>query len=70
MFSCNLATKSNIFKRSWKNFNHAKYAMNYSDKDWSRNLNRKLGNVKVSMENFVNNMNDLLHKHAPFKKNQ
>ena len=25
-------------------------------------------NVKVSMENFVNNMNDLLDKHAPFKK--
>ena len=44
--------------------------MNYSDKDWSRNLNRKLGNVNVSMENFVNNMNDLLDKHATFKKNQ
>ena len=25
-------------------------------------------NVNVSMENFVNNMNDLLDKHAPFKK--
>ena len=29
------------------------------------NLN---GNVNFSMENFVNNMNDLLDKHSPFKK--
>ena len=42
--------------------------MNYFDKDWSNILNLKHGNVNVSMENFVNNMNDLLDKHAPFKK--
>ena len=42
--------------------------MDYFDKDWSNILNLKHGNVNVSMENFVNNMNDLLDKHAPFKK--
>ena len=42
--------------------------MNYSDKDWNNNLNLKHGNVNVSVENFVNNMNDLLDKYAPFKK--
>ena len=68
MFSDNLARKSNIFERSWKNFNQAEFVMDYFDKDWSNILNLKHGNVNVSMENFVNNMNDLLDKHAPFKK--
>ena len=68
MFSDNPATKSNIFERSWKNFNQAEFVMDYFDKDWSSILNLKLGNVNVSMKNFVNNMNDLLDKHAPFKK--
>ena len=31
-------------------------------------MNLKHGNVNVSMENFVHNMNDLLDKHDPFKK--
>ena len=63
MFSNNPDTKSNIFKRSWKNFNQAEFVMDYFDKDWSNNLNLKHGNVNVSMENFVN-MNDLLDKHV------
>ena len=42
--------------------------MDYFDKDWSNNLNLKHSNVYVSMENFVNNMNDLPDNHIPFKK--
>ena len=42
--------------------------MDYFDKDWSNILNLNYGNVNVSMENFVNNINDLLDKHVPFKK--
>ena len=42
--------------------------MDCFDKDWSNILNLKRGNVNVSMENFVDNMNDLLDKHAPFRK--
>ena len=68
MFSGNPATKSNIFERTWKNFNQAEFVMDYFDKDWSNILNLKHGDVNVSMENFVNNMNDLRDKHAPFKK--
>ena len=68
MFSDNPATKFNIFEKSWKNFNQAEFVMDYFDKDWSKILNFKHGNVNVSVENFVNNMNDLLDKHAPFKK--
>ena len=68
MFSDNPDKKSNIFERSWTNFNQAKFVMDYLDKDWSNMLNLKHSNVNVSMENFVNNMNDLLDKYAPFKK--
>ena len=42
--------------------------MDYFDKDWSNILNLKHGNVNVSIEIFVTNMNDLLDKHSPFKK--
>ena len=68
MFSDNPDTKSNIFERSWTNFNQAEFVMDSFNKDWSNMLNLKHGNVNVSMENFVNNMNDLLNKHAPFEK--
>ena len=68
MFSDNPATKSNVFERSWKIFNQAEFVMDYFDKDWSNILNLKHGNVNVAMENFANNMNDFLDKHAQFKK--
>ena len=68
MFSDNPATKSNIFEKSWKNFNQAEFVIDYFDKDWGNILNLKHGNVNVSMKSFVNNMSHLLDKHAPFKK--
>ena len=70
MFSNNPDTKSNIFERRWTNFNQAEFVMDYFDKDWSNIFNRKDGYVNVSMENFVDNMNDLLDKHASFKINK
>ena len=64
MFSNTPAMKSNIFERSWKNFNQAEFVMDYFDKDWSNNLNLKHGNAKVSMKTFVDNINDVFDKHA------
>ena len=68
MFSDNPATKSNIFERSWENFKQAEFVKDYFDKDWRNIFNLKHSNVNVSVENFVNNLNDLLDKHTPFKK--
>ena len=67
MFSDNSDTKSNIFERSWTNFNQAEFVMDYFDKDWSNILNLEHGNVNASMKTFVNNMKDLLDKHVLFK---
>ena len=68
MFSDNPDTKSIIFERIWTNLNQAEFVRDDFDKDWSNTLNFKHGNVNVSTENVVNNMNDILEKHAPFKK--
>ena len=68
MFSENPATKCDVFERSWKNFNQAEFVMDYFDRVWSNILNFKHVNVNVSMENFVNNMNDLRDKQASFKR--
>ena len=68
VFSDNPATKSNIFEQIWKNLNQAEFLMDYFDKDWSNMLNLKHGNVNVSMEKFVNNMNDLLDNRVTSKK--
>ena len=67
LFSDNPAAKSNILERSWKNSNQAEFAMDCFGQDWGNILNLKHGNVNVSVESFVINMNDLLDKHAPFK---
>ena len=68
MFSGNPATKFNIFEKSWNIFNQAEFFIDYLNKDWSNTSNLKQDNVNVSMQNFVNNMNDLLGKHSPFTK--
>ena len=39
MFSDTLATKSNLFERSWTNFSQAEFVIDYFDKDWSNILN-------------------------------
>ena len=46
VFSENPDTKSNIFERSWRNFNQAEFVMDYFDKDCSNILNPKHGNFK------------------------
>ena len=57
MFSDKSAMKSNIFERSSIKFIQAEFVMDYLDKDWSNIVNIK--NVNVSMNRFVNNMNDI-----------
>ena len=51
MFSDKPDKKSNIFKRSWTNFNQAEFVVDYFDKDWRNILILKHGNVNVSMGN-------------------
>ena len=50
------------------NFNQAKFVLNYYNKDQTKVLNLKHGNVNVSMESFVNNISNLLDEHIPLGK--
>ena len=62
------SNKSNVFERDWSKFDQENFILDYFDIDWSNLLNLNEENVDLSTNNFVNAMNSLLKKYAPFKK--
>ena len=54
------------FQRSYKNFDSLKFKHELSKIDW--NLYLKQDDPNISMENFLNKVNELLDKHAPCKE--
>ena len=67
-FTNSPSPKSNKYKRNWSNFNKEQFVLDYFEKDWDSILNLNNNNVNLSFDNFLKHMNDLLDKHAPFKK--
>ena len=61
-------TKSNVFERDWSKFDQENFILDYFDTDWSNLLNLNEKSVDLSTNNFLNAMNSLLNKYAPFKK--
>ena len=68
IFSDPSSSKSNVYERSWSNFNKEEFILDYFEKDWDLILNVEKNDVNHSFDNFLLNMNGLLDKHAPFKK--
>ena len=62
------SNKSNVFERDWSKFDQENFILDYFDTDWSNLLNLNEKNVDLSTNNFLNAMNSLLNKYAPFKK--
>ena len=62
------SNKSNVFERDWSKFDQENFILDYFDIDWSNLLNLNEKNVDLSTNNFLNAMNSLLNKYAPFKK--
>ena len=60
--------KSNAFERDWSKFAQENFILDYFDIDWFDLLNLNEKNVDLSTNNFLNAMNSLLNKDAPFKK--
>ena len=60
--------KSNVFERDWSKFAPENFIWDYFDIDWFDLLNLNEKNVDLSTNNFLNAMNSLLNKDAPFKK--
>ena len=56
------------FERGWSKFDQENFILDYFDIDWSNPLNQNEKNVDLSTNNFLNAMNSLLNKYAPFKK--
>ena len=59
---------TNVFERDWSKFDQENFNLDYVDIDWSNLLNLNEKNVDLSTNNFLNAMNSLLNKCAPFKK--
>ena len=68
IFSDPSSSKSNIYERSWSNFNKEEFILNYFEKDWYFILNVEKNGFNHSFDNFLLKMNGLLDKHAPFKE--
>ena len=68
IFSDPSSSKSNVYERSWSNFNKEELILDYFEKDWDLILNVEKNDVNHSFDNFLLNMNGLLGKYAPFKK--
>ena len=67
IFSDSSSSKSNIYERSWSNFNKEEFILDCFEKDWDLILNEEKNDVNHSCENFLLNINGLLDKHAPFE---
>ena len=62
------SNKSDVFEKDWSKFDQENFILDYLDTDWSNLLNLNEKNVDLSINNFLNAMNSLLNKYAPFKK--
>ena len=60
--------KTNTFERDWSKFNREEFTLEYFSVDWPHTLKVLNNNINASFQNFYDCMNNILHKHAPFKK--
>ena len=61
-------SKSNIFKRNWKNFDQNLVISDFENGNWEEIIDVKKENVKnLSLNNYLYNTDLLLEKHAPLK---
>ena len=62
------SNKSNVSERDWSKSDQENLILDYFDTDWCNRLNLYGKNVDLSTNDFLNTMNSLLNKYAPFKK--
>ena len=60
--------KTNIFERDWSKFNHEEFVLDYFSVDWPHILKLQNNDIDASFQNFFDSMNNILDKHALFKK--
>ena len=60
--------KSNIFERDWSKFDKENFILDFFSVDWKQTINIETNDVNKSFQSFIENMNLLLDKYAPYKK--
>ena len=68
IFSNPPSNKSNIYERDWSNFDQENFILDHFSMDWNETLKIEELNIDYSNEIFLNKINKLLDKFAPFKK--
>ena len=61
-------SKSNIFKRNWKNFDQNLFISDFENANWDEITDVNKENVNLSLNNYLYNTDLLLEKYAPLKR--
>ena len=61
-------SKSNIFKRNWKNFDKNLLISDFENANWDEIIDVNKSNGNLSLTNHLYNTDLLLEKHAPLKQ--
>ena len=64
----NNSKKQNIFKRNFSKFNREDFLLDLLDIEWDNVISVDKHDPNYSFDHFNNTINELLDKHAPFKK--
>ena len=68
-FFCNaLPSKYNICTNDWKKFDEEKFIFEFNSQDWDNILVLGKENVNETIDNYLQNLNNLLDKHVPSRK--
>jgi len=68
IFSSPPNTKSKIIERNWKNFDQNLFNNDFINTNWTAILKLNLNDSNYSLEALLGKVNELLDKHAPFRK--
>ena len=68
IFSNTPFPKSNIFERDWSNFDQQNFVLDFFSIDWKLNLNLENKDINESFTSFLDTMNQILDRYAPYKK--
>ena len=63
-----LCNNSGILERDWSKFNNENFILDYFNKTWSEILQLDQHNANLSMDSYLDHMNDILDIHAPYKQ--
>ena len=68
IFSNKPFPKSNVFERDWSNFDQQNFVLDFFSIDWKHNLNLENKDINGSFTSFLDTMNQILDRYAPYKK--